>query len=173
MKRPGTVPLARALSKLGFASRSEAVALIREGRVRVDGRIARAPEQAVVPERITVAIDGRPVERAARVTILLHKPRGVVTTRRDPEGRPTVLDLVASAPARVFPVGRLDLATTGLLLLTNDSKFADWITDPANQVPRTNVVTVRGDLDERACARIEQSPIAAGGTRRPAIEVRK
>jgi len=67
------------------------------------------------------------------MTILLHKPRGVVTTRRDPQGRPTVVDLVADAPVRVFPVGRLDLATTGLLLLTHDSRFADWVTDPANQ----------------------------------------
>ena len=139
---PGRVPLARALSKPGLASRTEAIALIRAGRVAVDGRIARSPRLPVVPERADIEIDGRAVERPDSLTILLHKPRGVVTTRRDPQGRPTVVDLVADAPVRVFPVGRLDLATTGLLPLTNDSRFADWVTDPANQVQLIAIVRI-------------------------------
>jgi 23S rRNA pseudouridine2605 synthase len=171
---PATVPLARALSKLGLASRSEAAALIRDGRVAVDGRIVRSPEHLVVPERAAIQIDARPVRRAARLTVLLNKPRGVVTTIRDPRGRPTVLDLVSDAPARVFPVGRLDMATTGLLLLTNDSRFADWVTDPANQVPRTYAVTVRGALDEKTAAGLEAG-IEIGGERLRAarVEIRK
>ena len=170
----GEVPLARAISKLGIASRAEATSLVRQGRVAVNGRIVRSPLQMVVPEQIALAIDGRSVERPTSLTILLHKPRGVVTTRRDPQGRPTVLDLVADAPVRVFPVGRLDMATSGLLLLTNDTRFADWVTDPANQVPRTYVLTVRGEVDDRTRARLEAG-IAIGGERlQPrSIEIRK
>ncbi len=176
MKRrpPATVPLARALSKLGVASRSEAVALVRGGRVAVDGRVVRSPASPVVPEHAAIEIDGRPIRRASTVTILLNKPRGVVTTSRDPQGRPTVLDLAADAPGRVFPVGRLDLATTGLLLLTNDSRFADWVTDPASQVPRTYVVTVRGLVDDRT-RDVLASGVEIGGERlQPAgLRVRK
>ncbi len=169
-----TVPLARALSKLGVASRSEAIALIRDGRVAVDGRIARSPALPVVPERAAIEIDGRPVCRPPAVTILLNKPRGVVTTSRDPQGRPTVRDLVSDAPARVVPVGRLDLATTGLLLLTNDSRFADWVTDPANEVPRTYVVTVRGAVDDRTRDHLTAGLEVGGQRMRPAaIEIRK
>jgi 23S rRNA pseudouridine2605 synthase len=85
------------------------------------------------------------------VCIALNKPRKVVTTRSDPDGRPTVYDLIADVDARVVPVGRLDLASTGLLLLTNDTELADWLTDPANAIVRRYVVTVRGELsDERA-----------------------
>lgn len=156
------VPLARALSKLGLVSRSEAAALIRAGRVEVDGRLVCSPAHLVVPERARLAIDKRRLERPRTLTILLHKPRGVVTTSRDPHGRPTVVGLVADAPVRVFPVGRLDMASTGLLLLTNDSRFASWVTDPANGVPRTYVVTVRGALADEACARLEAGIEIAG-----------
>lgn len=80
------------------------------------------------------------------MTILLHKPRGVVTTRSDPEGRPTVYGCLEGLDAHVVPVGRLDAATTGLLLLTNDTRFADRVTDPRNQIPRVYLVTVRGEV---------------------------
>jgi 23S rRNA pseudouridine2605 synthase len=168
----GEVPLERALSKLGLATRSTARSMVLEGRVAVDGRIVTEPLAPVVPERIRIAIDGQPAPRPAPLTVLLHKPRGVVTTRSDPEGRPTVyacltkagrpdpsadaLDGPPSPPASVasahlVPVGRLDAATSGLLLLTNDTRFADWVTDPAHAVPRTYLVTVRGELTaERA-----------------------
>lgn len=170
----GEVSLERALSKLGLATRSAARGLVREGRVAVDGRIVTEPLAPVVPERILIAIDGQPMARPAPLTVLLHKPRGVVTTRSDPEGRPTVYaclaeqdrrataasppgrpadppDAQASSPASVagahlVPVGRLDAATSGLLLLTNDTRFADWVTDPAHAVPRVYLVTVRGEL---------------------------
>ncbi len=174
MKRPGTVPLARAISKLGLASRAEAVALIRDGRVTVNGRVADSPRQLVVPERIALAIDGKAGKPPGRLTVLLNKPRGVVTSRRDPEGRATVLDLVRDAPVRVLPVGRLDMASTGLLVLTNDHRLAAWVTDPANHVRRSYVVTVRGFLDDRTCARLQEGLDIGGEHLKPdSIRIRK
>lgn len=155
-RKPGHVSLERALSKLGLASRSEARDLIRAGRVVVDGRTETDPSQEVVPERIRIAIDGRPIQRAEPLTILLHKPRGVVTTRSDPQGRPTVYGCLEDLDAYVVPVGRLDAATSGLLLLTNNTRFADWVTDPANGVPRVYLVTVRGELSDETAGRLEE-----------------
>ena len=150
-----TVPLDRALSKLGVATRSEARALIVAGRVRVEGEIARDPLIPVIPEQISIAIDGQPVAAGLLVTIALHKPRGVVTTRRDPEGRRTVYDLLADCPHHVVPVGRLDYATSGLLLFTNDTRLADWLTDPVNEVPRVYLVTARGEVTEEQARQLE------------------
>lgn len=142
--RRGHVSLERALSKLGLATRTNARALIAAGRVRIDGRVATDPRQEVVPERVHVSIDDVAATPPAPLTIALHKPRSVVTTRRDPEGRPTVYDLVAEVREHLIPVGRLDYATSGLLLMTNDTRLADWLTDPRNEVPRVYLVTVRG-----------------------------
>ena len=167
----GHVSLARALSKRGLASRAEAERLIRDGRVRVDGRVVHDPTTAVVPERIAVAIDGSAVASPAPRTLLLHKPRGVLTTRDDPEGRRTVFDLVADAGVRVVPVGRLDQATTGLLLLTTDTQFAAWLTDPANAVERVYVVTVRGRVTPDAAARLETGRVVDGEPLRAAAVV--
>lgn len=153
--RRGRVALARALSKLGIASRADAVRLIADGRVRVEGVVVRDPLMPVVPERVRVEIDEEPARRSRSVTVLLHKPRGCVTTSRDPEGRPTVFDLVSIPGARLVAVGRLDLATTGLLLLTTDTRLAAWLTDPTNRVPRVYLVTVRGELSDEACQRME------------------
>jgi 23S rRNA pseudouridine2605 synthase len=151
---PGEVSLERALSKLGLATRSEARRLVLEGRVGVDGGIARDPLTAVFPERVRLTIDGREVARAAPLTVLLYKPRGTVTTRRDPEGRATVYDCVAGCGAHLVPVGRLDAATAGLLLLTNDTRFADWVTDPAHGVRRLYVVTARGAVTDDDAVRL-------------------
>lgn len=160
--KPGCVTFERALSKLGLTSRSEARELIRAGRVAVDGRTETDPLREVVPERIRIEIDGRPIQRAEPLTILLHKPRGVVTTRSDPEGRPTVYSCLEDLEAHVVPVGRLDAATSGLLLLTNDTRFADWVTDPRNEVPRVYVVTVRGKLSDETARRLEEGIENAG-----------
>jgi 23S rRNA pseudouridine2605 synthase len=155
-RRPGHVSLERALSKLGLASRSEAREMIRGGRVAVDGRTETDPLLEVVPERIRVEIDGRSASRSEPLTVLLHKPRGVVTTRSDPEGRPTVYGCLEGLDAHVIPVGRLDAATSGLLLLTNDTRFADWVTDPRNEVPRVYLVTVQGELSDDTARRLEE-----------------
>jgi len=148
------VPLVRALSKLGLASRTEAHALIIGARVQVDGAVVTDPGAPVVPERIRVDIDGRPATRAAALTIAFHKPRGVVTTRRDPEGRPTIYDALGDVPTRVIPVGRLDWATSGLLLLTSDTRLADTLTSPATGVPRVYLATVRGRVEAAALDRL-------------------
>jgi 23S rRNA pseudouridine2605 synthase len=153
-RRPGRVPLNRALSKLGIASRAEATRLVAEGRVAVDGRTARDPEALVVPERIAVSIDGRPRARADWQLLLLNKPRGTVTTRRDPHGRPTVFDLLPDVEGHLVAVGRLDQATSGLLLLTTDTRLADWLTDPANAVPRVYTVTVRRDVSDASVSQL-------------------
>src|SRR5688572_12815103 len=132
----GRVALARALSKLGLASRREAEAAIRGGRVRVGGRVVRDPSLLVAPERVELALDERRAQPFERVVIAFHKPRGALVTRRDPSGRPTVYELLGELPARVQAVGRLDQATSGLLLFTNDTRLADWLCDPRNALPR-------------------------------------
>ena len=136
--------------------------MILAGRVTVDGRTAADPLAEVVPERAAIAIDGRPSRRAEPLTVLLHKPRGVVTTRSDPEGRPTVYTCLEGLETHVVPVGRLDAATSGLLLLTNDTRFADWVTDPRNGVPRVYLVTVRGELTEETARRLEEGVEESG-----------
>jgi 23S rRNA pseudouridine2605 synthase len=141
------VPLSRALSKLGILSRSQAIDAIRAGRVRVGGRVVRDEAALVVPERARLIVDGIAGRMPVWRTIVFHKPRGIVTTLRDPQGRPTVFDILGNAGRGLIAVGRLDLATSGLLLLTSDTRFADWITDPAHEVPRIYVVTVRGRVD--------------------------
>lgn len=151
------VSLERALSKLGLASRSEARALIAAGRVRLNGRAASDPAVTVIPERIAIEIDGAPAApRDAAMTIALHKPRGYLTTRFDPEGRKTVYELLADVPGRVIPVGRLDLASSGLLLFTTDTQLANWLTDPANAVPRVYLVTVKGRVGDAMPERLER-----------------
>jgi 23S rRNA pseudouridine2605 synthase len=143
-RKPGEVSLARAVSKLGAASRAEAARRIAAGRVTVDGVVVTDPELPVVPERAAIAIDGERARRASFRFIVLHKPRGVVTTRSDPEGRPTVFDLLGEAGDGLVAVGRLDFATSGLLLLTNDTQLANALADPSNAIPRVYLATVRG-----------------------------
>ena len=157
-----TVSLERALSKLGLASRSQAHALILEGRVSVSGRIVRNPSTRIVPEHAAIALDGASQTKAARLTIALHKPRGYVTTRTDPEGRKTVYDLLADLPERVVPVGRLDLATSGLLILTNDTQFANWLADPQSAVPRVYLATVENRATPEVAAELVKGIIVDG-----------
>jgi 23S rRNA pseudouridine2605 synthase len=140
------VSLNRALSKLGILSRAQATEAIRAGRVRVDGRVVTNPAASVVPERVRITVDGERRTRAAWRTILFYKPRGVVTTRHDPEGRKTVYDVIGPSAKGLIAVGRLDLATSGLLLLTSDTRLAHRITDPRGGVPRVYLVTVRGKV---------------------------
>lgn len=144
--KSGTVRLDRALSKLGLASRAEAKRLIADGRVRVRGRIVRDGSMSVTPEHGGIAVDSIVATARPWRTIAFHKPRGVVTTRRDPEGRPTVFDLLGNEGQTLVAVGRLDMASTGLLLLTTDTQLANYLTDPDNAVVRRYVVSVRGSL---------------------------
>jgi 23S rRNA pseudouridine2605 synthase len=154
------VALNRALSKLGILSRKQAGAAILAGRVRVDGHVVTAPAYAVVPERAQIVVDDEPREKAEWGTIVLNKPRGVVTTRRDPEGRKTVFDVVGHEARGLIAAGRLDAATTGLLLLTSDTQLANWMTDPENAVPRVYLVTVRGAVAPDDLERLEPASAA-------------
>lgn len=139
--------------------------MILAGRVTVNGRNANDPARRVTPEAISVTIDGiAPARATAAITIVLHKPRGYVTTRSDPEGRKTVYDLLADLPDRVVPVGRLDLATSGLLILTNDTQFANWLTDPHSAIPRVYLVTVEGRVEAATIATLERG-LAVDGER--------
>ena len=148
----GTPPmrLQRALARVGIASRRHAEELIAAGRVRVDGEPAHLG-QSIDPERARVEVDGRRVDvRAAPARwIVLHKPRGVMTTSRDPEGRKTVFDLVPAVPGLTY-VGRLDFLTEGVLLLTTDGEAAHRLTHPATEVERVYVATVTGNVKEAA-----------------------
>jgi 23S rRNA pseudouridine2605 synthase len=101
---------------------------------------------------VRITVDGKAQTRSAWRTILVHKPRGVVVTRNDPEGRATIYDVLGGAAQGLVPVGRLDRATSGLLLLTNDTRLAHRITDPANALPRVYVVSVRGLVSDQAAA---------------------
>jgi pseudouridine synthase len=132
------------LSENGIASRRKAEELIREGRVRVNGRIAHIGDRAD-PFQDSIKVDGRRVSlSASKVYILINKPKGTMTTTDDPERRTTVLDLVKIRNTRLFPVGRLDYDAEGLLLLTNDGELAYRLAHPSFQVPRTYSVKVRG-----------------------------
>ena len=150
----GVVRLDRALSKLGIASRAEAKRLIQDGRVRVAGRIARDPAKLVSLDQRTIIVDGTTAVRRPWRTIAFHKPRGVVTTRSDPDGRTTVFDLLDEDLRSLVAVGRLDLASTGLLLFTTDTQLANQLTDPANAIVRRYVVTVRGSIDDAGAKRM-------------------
>lgn len=148
------IRLDRAISKLGYASRSQAGELIRRGRVRVDGRLVTDVARRIDVRRSRIQIDNIEPSRGEWTLVALNKPRGVLTTRRDPKHRPTIYDLLEGVPARVIPIGRLDFASTGLLLLTNDTPFANWLTDPVSGVVRTYIVTVRGAMPDDTIGRL-------------------
>ena len=156
------MPLARAISKLGIASRKQAIEAILAGRVTVGGRVVTEPGHPVNLERARIAIDAEATEPVAWRAVLLNKPRGVVTTRRDPEGRKTIYDVLGDLGGWLAPVGRLDAATSGLLLLTNDTKLADWLMDPGNAVLRVYRVTVRGRVSEDERLRLEKGVVDRG-----------
>jgi 23S rRNA pseudouridine2605 synthase len=147
-KNSGKFVLERALSKLGLASRSQTRGWILEGRLKVNGKTVKDPLYPVNPGTDKISLDGKEVNRKSRTTILLYKPRSVVTTRSDEHGRRTVFDLLPDELRSLHPVGRLDMATTGLLLLTNDTGFSAYLTDPHNAIRRTYTVSVRGKVTD-------------------------
>jgi len=141
----------RYLASTGLGSRRAVEDVIRAGRVTVNGEVAGLA--TVVSEGDDVRVDGAPVRPEASVTVILNKPRGVVTTARDPQGRPTVTGLV-EAGARLFPVGRLDRDTTGVLLLTNDGALAERLMHPRHGVAKTYRARVSGEPEEAALDRL-------------------
>ena len=155
-RRPGYVPLERALSKLGIASRTQARKWILEGLVRVNGTVRKDPEFSVFPERAKFEIDGVSATKAEHRSFLLNKPRGVITTRSDEKGRPTVFSLIKEQLAHLVAVGRLDWATSGLLILTNNTRLSAWLTEPSSGVERIYLVSVRGELSEETLVRLRK-----------------
>ena len=169
-KRP-LKTLERAFSKAGVGSRTEARSWIGTGRVRVNGRVIQNPEHWVDLERDQITLDGKPLRRAAKTYILLYKPKGYLTTYRDPEGRPTVYDLIQDAGGWLVPVGRLDLDTSGLLLLTNDTDFAERVMNPDHKVPKTYQVKTATRLSDEQIEQLRQGvELSDGPTRRATVE---
>ncbi|HWR52125.1 MAG TPA: pseudouridine synthase [Bryobacteraceae bacterium] len=170
-KRP-LKTLERVLSKAGLGSRTEARSWIAAGRVRVNGKEVRDPDQWVDLERDRVSFDGKPLRPAEKVYLLFYKPKGYLTTYKDPEGRPTIYDVLEGVDEKVFPVGRLDLDTSGLLLLTNDSQFAERMTNPDFKVPKTYLVKSSGRLTEEQLEQLRTGVALNDGPTRPADVVR-
>jgi 23S rRNA pseudouridine2605 synthase len=164
------VSLARALSKFGVCSRAEAVRLVEAGRVRVGGRVVLSPARRIDPRRDRVTVDGGRVgEATERVVLALHKPVGHITSRTDPGGRTTVYALLGEVGRWVFPVGRLDRDTSGLLVLTNDHRLGERLTDPRHHVPKTYHVRVRGVPDAEALRVLRSGvPLGEGTLTKPA-----
>jgi 23S rRNA pseudouridine2605 synthase len=136
------VGLARALSKLGYCSRAQAAQLIRSGKVHVNGALRRDPETPVRPGKDRLEIDGQPIAASKKIYLALNKPRGIVTTASDERGRDTVYSLLRADLPWVAPVGRLDKASEGLLLLTNDSTWAARVTAPETHLDKTYHVQI-------------------------------
>jgi pseudouridine synthase len=160
--------LERVLSKAGVGSRTEARSWIHAGRVSVNGVAVLNPDHWVDLERDRVDFDGAPLVERERRYVLLHKPTGYLTTYRDTEGRPTVYDLLEDVGTFLSTVGRLDFDTSGLLLMTNDNRFAERVTNPASRVPKTYLVTVSPRLTDADLQRLRDGVELDDGPTRPA-----
>ena len=154
------------LARAGVASRRKADELIKAGRVTVNGEPGQL--KTFVSGRDRVELDGRPLEKQRLAYLLLHKPAGVVTTASDPQGRPTVVELVADHETRVVPVGRLDADTTGALLLTNDGELAHRLAHPRYEVEKVYEAEVEGDPSDETLRRLERGVELDDGRTAPA-----
>lgn len=164
--------LQKILSQAGIASRRASEQLMREGRVTVNGATIRELGTKADPSRDDIRVDGRRVKAAERKRyLLLNKPRGYVTTRSDPQRRPTVIDLLGAVREYVYPVGRLDFDSEGLLLLTNDGDLAARLTHPRHGVPRVYEADVLGEPDRHDLDRLAKG-VTIDGRRTGAAEVK-
>lgn len=161
--------LDRALSKAGLGSRTEARSWIGAGRVSVNGRVIQTPDHWVDLLRDKIVVDGKPLRQSEKLYLLLYKPKGYLTTYKDPEGRPTVYDLIPDLKAWVFPVGRLDLDSSGLLLMTNDTELAERLTNPDYKVNKTYLVKSATVLSDEQLERLRNGVELGDGPTRPAI----
>lgn len=168
---PGKRPLKtldRVLSKAGLGSRTDARKWIGAGRVKVNGRLIQTPDHWVDLERDSVTLDGRPIRPGDKIYLLLYKPKGYITTYKDPGGRPTVYDLIQDAGQWMVPVGRLDQDSSGLLLLTNDTRFAERVTNPEYKVPKTYLVKASTLLSGDQLDQLRQGVVLSDGPTQPA-----
>jgi pseudouridine synthase len=166
-KRP-LKTLERVFSKAGIGSRTEARSWIGNGRVRVNGKIVINPDHWIDLGKDRITLDGKPLKQVKQVYILLYKPKGYVVSHGDPDGRPTVYDLVRDAGKWLSPVGRLDLDTSGLLILTNDTQFAEHIMNPDHKVPKTYQIKAATLLSDEQIARLRAGVELSDGPTRPA-----
>jgi 23S rRNA pseudouridine2605 synthase len=161
--------LQKIIASAGLASRREAEHWIREGRVSLNGRVVRELGTKADPSRDTIRLDGKRLGRPERpIALLLNKPRGFLSTCSDPEKRPTVMSLIAGVRERVYPVGRLDFASEGLLILTNDGELAMAVTHPRNQCRKVYRVKVRGIPSDEVLHRIARGVVLEGRKTLPA-----
>ena len=167
-KRP-LKTLERVLSKAGLGSRTEARKWIGAKRVKVNGRLIQTPDHWVDLERDTVTLDGKPVRASKRIYLLLYKPKGYLTTYNDPQGRRTVYDLIQDVGQWLVPVGRLDQDTSGLLLLTNDTRFAELVTNPEYKIPKTYLVKTSTRLGDEQIEQLKKGVILSDGPTQPAV----
>lgn len=164
--------LDRVLSKAGVGSRTEARRWIGEGRVAVNGRKVQTPDRWVDIARDRVTLDGRPLRAKRHIYLLLYKPKGYLTTYKDPHNRPTIYDLLPGIEDYVFPIGRLDQDTSGLLILTNDTAFGNFISSPESKVPKTYLVKASMVLPDADLNRLRAGIELSDGPTRPA-EIRR
>lgn len=156
------------ISKAGLGSRTQARSWIHAGRVRVNGRVVENPDQWIDFDADRVEFDGKPLQARAKLYVLLHKPTGYITTFKDPEGRPTVYELITGVATFVSPVGRLDLDTSGLLILTNDTQFAERLTNPEFHIAKTYRVTCANLIPDEDIERLRRGVELSDGPTRPA-----
>lgn len=157
------------MSKAGVASRTEARKWIGAGRVAVNGRKVLNPDEWIDPKAQKITIDGKPLKEAPRRYVLLYKPKGYLTTAKDPEGRPTVYALLQAIKERLTYIGRLDNDTSGLLLMTNDTDLAEHLTNPESHVPKTYLVKASKVLTDADLDRLRQGVELDDGPTRPAV----
>jgi 23S rRNA pseudouridine2605 synthase len=160
--------LDRVLSKAGLGSRTDARKWIGAGRVKVNGKLIQTPDHWINLARDKVTLDDRPVKASEKIYLLLYKPTGYITTFNDPQGRPTVYDLIQDAGRWVVPVGRLDLDTSGLLLLTSDTRFAERVTNPDYKVSKTYLVKSSTLLSDEQLQRLRDGVVLSDGPTQPA-----
>jgi 23S rRNA pseudouridine2605 synthase len=147
--------LQKIMAASGIASRRKAEEIIAAGRVTLNGKVVTEQGTKADPDSDLICVDGTPLQRREELLyFLLHKPKGYVTTVSDPEGRPTVMQLMKNCPERVYPVGRLDYASEGLLLMTNDGALAQKLMKAGSHVPKTYLVKISGQPNEQAVARL-------------------
>ncbi len=152
MKPKASVTLDRVLSRFGIASRTDSRNIIVKGRVKVNGRVIRDPDLWVRPGEDALHLDGQRLKPARPVAVLLYKPKGVITSHGDPEGRSTIYEYLDDLGRWIFPVGRLDRDSSGLLLLTNDTGLAEFVANPRSAVPKTYRVKANGLIPDEVIA---------------------
>ncbi|HEX3070357.1 MAG TPA: pseudouridine synthase [Thermoanaerobaculia bacterium] len=160
--------LERVLSKAGLGSRNEARTWIGGGRVKVNGSVIRDPDVWVDLELDRIEFDGKPLRSEQRLYVLLHKPAGYLTTFRDPQRRPTIYDLLPDREQHLVHVGRLDFDTSGLLILTNDTQFAERMTNPDYHVPKTYLVEASRPITDEELDLLRNGIELHDGPTRPA-----